>query len=65
MDLRIFNLCILLGWLMVSGGVALEKGLGVGVATGGGLLLLLTMVGAYMGGISAPKKPAKGEAEGG
>lgn len=63
MDLRIFNLCILLGWLMVTGGVALEKGLGVGVATGGGLLLLLTMVGAYMGGIRLPKKPAAGEGE--
>lgn len=64
MDLRIFNLCVLLGWLMVSGGVALEKGLGVGVATGGGLLLLLTLVSAYLFGIVGPKKP-DGEGKGG
>lgn len=57
MDLRLFNLCMLLGWLMVSGGVALEKGIGIGIATGGGLLLFLTLVAAYLGGIMAPKKP--------
>jgi len=63
MDLKVFNLCMLLGWLMVSGGVTLEKGLGVGVATGGGLLLALTLIGAYMGGIRAPKKPGAGEGD--
>jgi hypothetical protein len=62
LDLRLFNLCLLLGWLMVTGGVALEKGLGVGMATGGGLLMLMTLVVAYMGGVVAPKKPgAPGE----
>jgi hypothetical protein len=61
LDLRLFNLCVLLGWLMVTGGVALEKGLGVGIATGGGLMLLLTLVCAYLAGISV-KKPGEGGA---
>lgn len=46
---------------MVTGGVALEKGLGVGIATGGGLMLLLTLVCAYLAGISV-KKPGEGGA---
>lgn len=62
MNPRLYNVCVLLGWLMVTGGVALEKGVGVGIAAGGALLLVLTMVSAYLAG-ATPAKPAAGEGE--
>lgn len=62
MNPRLYNVCVLLGWLMVTGGVALEKGVGVGLATGGGLLLVLTLASVYLAG-PAPAKPAAGEDE--
>lgn len=61
MNPRLYNVCVLIGWLMVTGGVALEKGVGVGAAVGGALLLVLTLVSAYLAG-PAPK-PVAGEGE--
>lgn len=54
MNPRLYNICVLLGWLMVTGGVALEKGVGIGAAVGGSLLLLLTLVSAYLAGSNKP-----------
>lgn len=62
MNVRIFNICLLLGWLMVTGGVAMEKGLGVGAATGGVLLLVLTLAAAYLAGWEQPNQgPQSGD----
>lgn len=64
MDVKIFNLCLLLGWLMVlAGGVVIHPGWGVAIA--GALLLLLTLASAYLSGLheGAKAKPTKaGEA---
>lgn len=60
MNIRVFNICLLLGWLMVTGGVALEKGVGVGIASGGALLLVLTLAAAYLAGWEQ-RKPAAGD----
>lgn len=60
MDIRIFNVCILIGWLMVlAGGIVINVGWGIAIA--GALLLVLTLVSAYLAGLSAPKKPAQAE----
>lgn len=59
MNVKIFNLCLLLGWLMVLGGGVLIN-VGWGIAFAGGLLLVLTLGGAYMAGLTFPK-PTKGE----
>lgn len=63
MDPRIFNICLLLGWLMVTGGVCLSVGVGEGIATGGVLMIVLTLAGAYLAGWEQrPKAPRDGEA---
>jgi len=50
MNVKIFNLCLLLGWLMVlAGGVVIHPGWGIAVA--GALLLLLTLASAYLAGL--------------
>lgn len=55
MNLRVFNLCLLVGWLMVlAGGVLLNPGWGIAIA--GGLLLVLALVSAYLGGLYDPSK---------
>jgi hypothetical protein len=65
MQIRIFNFCLLLGWLLVlGGGVLLDPGLGLVAA--GLLLIVLTLVAVRIAGglvASPPKKPdpAKGE----
>lgn len=60
MNLRVFNLCLLVGWLMVlAGGVVIN--LGWGIAVSGALLLALVLAGAYLGGLYDPgrsKEPA-------
>ena len=66
MNVKIFNLCLLLGWLMVlAGGVVIHPGWGIAIA--GALLLLLTLASAYIAGLHdsarAEKQPgATGEA---
>lgn len=61
MNLRVFNVCLFLGWLMVlAGGVVIHPGWGLAIA--GGLLIGLTLAAAYIAGWEQPKPPAdKGE----
>lgn len=62
MNVKVFNLCLLLGWLMVLGGGVVIN-IGWGIAFAGGLLLVLTLAGAYAAGLRAPKPRAPGEAD--
>ena len=56
MNIKIFNVCLLLGWLMVLvGGVIISPGWGVALA--GALLLVLTMASAYIAGLQPSAKP--------
>lgn len=61
MNPKIFNICLLLGWLMVlAGGVAINPGWGLAIA--GGLLIVLTLAAAYLAGWDVPKAgDGKGE----
>ncbi|KVS40466.1 hypothetical protein [Burkholderia ubonensis] len=53
MDVKIFNICLLIGWLMVlAGGVILNPGWGIVAA--GGLLIALTLIAAYLAGWAQP-----------
>ncbi|WP_175816736.1 hypothetical protein [Burkholderia diffusa] len=53
MDIKIFNVCLLLGWLMVlAGGIVINPGWGIAIA--GGLLVLLTLIAAYLAGWAQP-----------
>lgn len=54
MNIRIFNLCLLLGWLMFSGGLAMIQP-GIGIACGGLSLVGLTLYVARLGGLFARK----------
>ncbi len=60
MDVKLFNLCLLLGWLMVlAGGVLIHPGWGIAVA--GALLLVLTLASAYLAGLhESGAKAARG-----
>ena len=65
MDLRVLNVCLLLGWLMVTAGGVLAHP-GWGIAIGGLTLIVLTIVMAIMGGVfqpRAPKREPQGEAD--
>lgn len=62
MNPRIYNVCVLVGWLMVlAGGVVLNPGWGLAIA--GALLIFLTLVSAYIAGWDRPAVPpaSKGE----
>lgn len=65
MNIKVFNLCMLLGWIMVTAGGVLYS-TAVGLIAGGVLLLVLTVVAAYLGGlVDAPAtKKARGAGEG-
>jgi hypothetical protein len=59
MNVKVFNVCLLLGWLMVlAGGVVISVGWGIAIA--GALLLVLTMLTAYFAGISQFKADKAG-----
>jgi len=62
MDVKLFNLCLLLGWLMVlAGGVVIHPGWGIAIA--GALLLVLTLASAYLAGLhDGAKAKAKARA---
>ena len=56
MNIKIFNACLLLGWLLVlAGGVWLEPGLGLAAA--GLLLIVLVLIVSQMAGIYAEPEP--------
>lgn len=58
MNVKIFNLCLLLGWMMVlAGGVVIHPGWGIAIA--GALLLLLTLASAYLAGLHESAKAQK------
>jgi len=62
MPIKLFNLCLLLGWMMVlAGGVVIHPGWGIAIA--GALLLLLTLASAYLAGLheSTKAKTAAGK----
>lgn len=64
MHIKVFNLCLLLGWILVLvGGIVIHPGWGIAIA--GVLLLVLTLATAYLVGIQAPKPGDTGEAKGG
>lgn len=64
MNIRVFNVCLLLGWILVlAGGIVIHPGWGLAVA--GGLLIVLTLAAAYVAGWEpTPAKPKAGEDEG-
>lgn len=59
MSYRIFNICLLLGWLLVLvGGIVIHPGWGLAIA--GAVLIVLTIAAAYLAGWDVPK-PAEGD----
>lgn len=61
MNPRLFNVCLLIGWLMVlAGGIVIHPGWGIAIA--GALLIVLTMAAAYLAGWDVPKHGAAAEA---
>lgn len=55
MNVKLFNVCLLLGWLMVlAGGVVIHPGWGLAIA--GALLLVLTLASAYLAGLHETTK---------
>jgi hypothetical protein len=63
MDIKFFNTCLLLGWLMLTvGGCIVHPGWGL--VLGGVVMLALTFASAWLGGLRASTpKPAKNSAE--
>lgn len=56
MNIKVFNVCLLLGWAMIlAGGVIVSPGWGIAVA--GAVLFVGTGVAAYVFGFQAPKQP--------
>lgn len=63
MNVRVFNLCLFMGWLLVLvGGVIVHPGWGLAIA--GTLLIFLTLSGAYLGGLFAPKSATDDKTKG-
>ncbi|MFT0167493.1 hypothetical protein ACLKMY_00495 [Paraburkholderia mimosarum] len=62
MNVKIFNICLLLGWLMVLGGGVLINP-GWGVVAAGGLLIVLTLAAAYLAGWEQPAPPKTDDSE--
>jgi hypothetical protein len=61
-SIKVFNVCLLLGWLMVlAGGVILNPGWGIAIA--GGLLIGLTLAAAYIAGWEHQGRPKTDERE--
>jgi len=54
MSVNVFNIALLLGWLLVSIGAGLIH-IGAGFVVAGALLLLLTFIVARIGGLHAPR----------
>jgi len=54
-EIKIFNACLLAGWLMVTAG-AMVLSFGAGLCVGGALLIALTLLIAKVGGLVSPGK---------
>jgi len=55
MNIRVFNVCLLLGWILVLvGGIVIHPGWGLAIA--GALLIGLTLAAAYIAGWEQPAK---------
>ncbi len=53
MNIKVFNVCLLLGWLMVlAGGIVIHPGWGLAFA--GGLLIALALASSYIAGLYSP-----------
>ena len=64
MNPRIFNVCLLIGWLLVLvGGIIVHPGWGLAIA--GALLIVLPLAAAYLAGWEQPKARAGDEQAGG
>lgn len=58
MNIKAFNVALLIGWLMVlAGGIVIHPGWGIAIA--GALLIALVLVSAYIGGLYDPAKVEK------
>ncbi|MFP3564701.1 hypothetical protein [Paraburkholderia sp. SIMBA_030] len=56
MNVKVFNICLFLGWAMVlAGGVIINPGWGIAIA--GALLIGLTLAAAYLAGWEQPSAP--------
>lgn len=53
MNVIVFNVCLLIGWLLVLIGLCIWS-IPFGMASAGALLLLLTILLARLGGLQAP-----------
>jgi hypothetical protein len=52
MNIKVFNLCLSVGWLMIlAGGVVIHPGWGLAIA--GAVLFIGTLAAAYLGGVFA------------
>ena len=57
MSIKLFNACMLIGWLLIlAGGVVVHPGWGLAIA--GGVLMVACLASAYFGGLYQPAKPA-------
>lgn len=62
MNPRVFNICLLVGWLLVLvGGILIHPGWGIAIA--GAVLIVLTLAAAYLAGWEQPKS-ARDQVEG-
>lgn len=64
MNIKLFNICLLVGWLMIlAGGVVIHPGWGIAIA--GAVLFLATIVMAYVFGVRVEQAAAAaGRADG-
>ncbi len=54
MNARLFNICILLGWLLVVGGTCMRS-LSIGLIVGGALMLVIVAAVSWLAGVYVPK----------
>ncbi|MGR3905831.1 hypothetical protein Q3A80_02210 [Burkholderia sp. SR8] len=62
MNIKIFNVCLVLGWLMVlAGGVIVNPGWGIAIA--GGAMVFMTLAIAYIAGWARPSNRKDNQSE--
>ena len=64
MNLKLFNICLLVGWLMIlAGGVVIHPGWGIAIA--GAVLFVTTVLMGYVFGVRAETPaPRRGDGDG-